>query len=221
MTALAAFLARVPELSHAAHEVQLRQWAELACVDLVFVRGWGFRGVLKKPTTLKKFQSLLVTNLKNWGKKGALPGFHARAKYERGWLQMFSVAEYLKVFTPSPCHCEFSRSTVDSLIAGVRWQRETKEESQRKQKELEVEHAAWLQKHQEEERERALQEEASVKRLQKLREANEAAWQMKQAERLAKVADFEEVMGREAERARRHEALLKLDDELLKRRRLV
>jgi hypothetical protein len=90
----AGFVANVPELDREAHGARLRQWAFESCSDFCFLKGKGFMGVLRRPTTHKKLRQLIVNNLRNWHKKGELPEYVPRATYQHGWLETLTMAEY-------------------------------------------------------------------------------------------------------------------------------
>jgi hypothetical protein len=110
------FIARVPELDREAHGARLRRWASESCVDFCFLKGEGFMGVLRRPTTRKKFQQLLVNNLKNWHKKGELPDYVPRATYERGWVEVLTVDEYGERARKTRA---YSEKVVGEVLAGV------------------------------------------------------------------------------------------------------
>jgi hypothetical protein len=110
------FIARVPELDREAHGARLRRWASESCVDFCFLKGEGFMGVLRHPTTRKKFQQLLVNNLKNWHKKGELPDYVPRATYERGWVEVLTVDEYAERAKKTRA---YSEKVVGQVLADV------------------------------------------------------------------------------------------------------
>jgi hypothetical protein len=90
------FVAHVPGLDSEARGKRLLQWASGCCSDFCFLEGEGFMGVLHRPTTHKKLRQLLVNNLRNWHKKGELPGYVPRHTNQRAWLVALAPAEYAK-----------------------------------------------------------------------------------------------------------------------------
>ena len=56
--------------------------------DQTLVGGIRFK---RPPKTLRQFQSLVVTNLKNWG-------FERDNQYDRGWLRFCSTEEFRSTF---------------------------------------------------------------------------------------------------------------------------
>jgi hypothetical protein len=110
------FVAHVPGLDSEAHGRRLRRWALGRCSDFCFLKGEGFMGVLQRPTTHKKLRQLLVNNLRNWHKKGELPGYVPRATYTHGWLESLAPAEYAKRAKTTRA---YSEKVVSAVLASV------------------------------------------------------------------------------------------------------
>jgi hypothetical protein len=112
----AGFVAHVPELDSEAHGARLRRWAVESCVDFCFLKGEGFMGVLRRPTTHKKLRQCLVNNLRHWHNKGELPGYVPRATYQRGWLESLTAAEYANRVKKTRA---YSKKVVGAVLASV------------------------------------------------------------------------------------------------------
>lgn len=65
-----------------------RRFRVLKQFEKTLVGGLGFN---RPPKSLKSFQSLLVTNLKNWG-------YERGSQYDRGWLRFCSAEEFRSAF---------------------------------------------------------------------------------------------------------------------------